>query len=328
MKKCTLYLLVIMASFMSCDATIMDENPSCKEILFTQLNNKLTRSHGSLQPNSFRYKIFAKKSYNTPNWYIADEVCSQKGCFDHLREGPYYWPETSTLDFYAFAPSNLASTKSKVINDYVLTRAGVHHSLLMNYTVPTDATEDFVIAMPKKRVDHTRNGEVVQLVFTHVLSKLNVHLSLSDELLRSGYELSPDYTVQLVVHYDQAVIDMMASEKVWKKYGSSCSGMVAYESRSSFYVLPQSSIGCSLQLKNIKITKNDVLVYPLNGASGDLSPHKFKEGDISGRIPNYFVMGENYNFNIQLSHLSKTENGTPILGAAIEFDSSVADWTR
>ena len=99
-----------------------------KQIKFTNLNDKLTRAAND---GNDPYRVYAAWSGGT-GWFINDQVSAS----DVPSGGPYYWPASGSVDFYAWAPADVAAT-------------GAYPALSIAYEVPANANKDFTIAAPQ-----------------------------------------------------------------------------------------------------------------------------------------------------------------------------------
>lgn len=95
-----------------------------KQIKFTNLNDKLTRAAND---GNDPYRVYAAWSGGT-GWFINDQVSAS----DVPSGGPYYWPASGSVDFYAWAPADVAAT-------------GAYPALSIAYEVPANANKDFTI---------------------------------------------------------------------------------------------------------------------------------------------------------------------------------------
>ena len=74
-----------------------------------------------------------------------------------------------------------------------------------------------------------------------------------------------------------------------------------------------------IQFKNIIISRNDVVVF-----HDSLMPYKLKTTDIPD---SEFIMGTHYIMNFTLDITSVDEEGNPIFGDAMFFNSSISNWS-
>ncbi len=266
-----------------------------KEIGFSNLNDKVTtRAANDAGAN---YKVYAAWSGGTA-WFINDEL---NGTTNVPQNGPYYWPSTGTVDFYAYAPATITAT-------------GTYPALSIAYTVPANAAQDFTIAAPKTGL--SSSSGTVAFEFAHMLSKISVKATLHQDLIDAGYVLSTTgLTASLDVQSTGGTIVPTTTPFAWTSPNATAA---TYTGAASYMIMPQSSIGCAVQVTGgIEITKNNVEIY-----SGDLSKYTISGGNVTG---DNFVMGKHYMLNLTISEISTGGGGEDIFNI-ITFSANVAPW--
>ena len=263
-----------------------------KEIRFSNLNDKVTTR--AANDDNANYKVYAAWSGGTA-WFINDEV---NGTTDVPQNGPYYWPESGTVDFYAYAPATVTAT-------------GTYPALSIAYTVPAGADEDFTIAAPKTGL----SSGTVAFEFAHMLSKISVKATLHQDLIDAGYVLS---TTGLTASLDVQSTGGTIAPTTTPAWTSPNATTAAYTGATSYMIMPQSSTGCAVQVTaGIQITKSGAEIY-----SGDLSKYTILAGDVPG---NNFEKGKHYMLNLTISDISTDGGGEDIFNI-ITFSSNLADW--
>lgn len=262
-----------------------------KEIKFSNLNDRVTTR--SANDAGADYQVYAVWSAGSA-WYINDVV----GGTDNLpAAGPYHWPGTGTVNFYAWAPSNISAT-------------GTYPALSIAYTVPVNANQDFTVAAPKTGL----SSGTVAFEFAHMLSKISITASLHQDLLDMGYALS---TTGLTAKLDVKSTGGTTDPKAATAWTSPNTTAASYTGATSYMIMPQSSIGCKVKVTGgITITRNGVEIY-----SGDLNEYTIATGNVTG---DQFAMGKHYMLNLTISDTS-TGGGGNIFNE-ITFSADVADW--
>ena len=222
------------------------------------------------------------------------------------QNGPYYWPTTGTVDFYSWAPATVTAT-------------GTYPTLSIAYTVPSNAAEDFTIANPKTGL----SAGTVAFEFAHKLAKISVTASLSQDLITAGYTLTTTgITADLGVQSTGGTIDPKTADAAWTAPNATTA---SYTGAASYMIMPQSSIGCTIQVTAGIVVKdaNDHIIY-----SGNLSQYTIKSGDVPavGTVSaNTFGMGKHYMLNLTIADDSTGGGGENIFNI-ITFSANVADW--
>ncbi len=287
----------------SCSQAELEETSvGQKEIKFSNLNDKVTRAAND---NNSNYKVYAVWSGATNNnWFINDVA---NGTTNLPQSGPYYWPTTGgTVDFYSWAPATVTAT-------------GTYPTLSIAYAVPSDAAEDFTIANPKTGL----SAGTVAFEFAHKLAKISVTASLSQDLLDAGYTLSTTgLTANLGVKSTGGTIDPKTADAAWTAPNATAT---SYTGAASYMIMPQSSIGCTIQVTGgIEVKDaNDHTIY-----SGDLSQYTIVAGNVPavGTVPaDMFGMGKHYMLNLTIADDSTGGGGEDIFNI-ITFSANVADW--
>lgn len=308
-----------------------------QEIVFSHLNDKVTRGEGGFcwtGANSTHddYKILAATSLSSDKWYIEDEVSGEGLALNKPKRGPYYWLGGGTqFSFYAYAPAVFASSESQsrtcVRGD---TRASDGLGVVIDYKVPHSASEDFTVANPVKQTSFHVSGGAVNLNFKHMLSKVTVIARLSDDLKRAGYALNEDYTVELTVRKNSGTVDPTAESPVWLSVDTDPRSALAYRGKTSYLIMPQEAMGCSVQLQNIIITKGGIQLFPRNGKEGSLKCYTLQAGDVKvtekTEEPDHFLMGKHYQLTFTVNQFSTDAEEDAIWGKEIIFQATTADF--
>lgn len=293
MKK-IFFMAATVMTLASCSQTELEQTPiGQKEIKFSNLNDKVTRAAND---NNANYKVYADWSGITTDWFINDVV---DGTTNAPVNGPYHWPATGTVDFYAWAPSTVTAT-------------GTYPNLSIAYTVPAGADEDFTIAAP---ITGMSSG-TVNFIFSHMLAKISVTATLDQNLLDAGYVLiTTGLTASLDAQSTGGTVDPKTSPATWTLPNSTTA---TYTGAASYMIMPQTSIGCAVQVTaGILITKNGTEIY-----NGTLSKYTIGAGNVTG---DQFGMGKHYMLNLTISDSSTGGGGENIFNV-ISFTSTVTPW--
>lgn len=293
MKKIFIVAVAAMA-FASCSQNEF-ENTSVgnREISFSNLNDKVTlRSANDASDN---YQVYADWSGSSTEWFINAAINGT------TNQAPttYFWPASGTVDFYSWAPSTVAAT-------------GAYPALSIAYTVPAAANQDFTVAAPQL----AKSSGTVAFEFAHMLSKVSVTASLHQDLLDAGYVLTTTgLTADLSVQSTGGTVDPKTTPAAWTSPNATAA---TYTGAASYMIMPQSSVGCKVQVKSgITITKNGTTIY-----TGDLSEYAIVSGNVTG---DKFAEGKHYMLNLTIGDTSTGGGGEDIFNI-ITFSANVADW--
>ena len=307
MKKVLLLTaaIVVLASCSQNESELL-KNPA-NEIRFSNLNDRVTRAANDAGDD---YKVYAKSTLSgETTWFINDAIDGTANTT--LSTNKYYWPTGSTtVSFFAYAPA----TSGTATATYATPAVSV------NYTVPANADEDFTVATPKTAQNQTMGSPAgtVNFVFEHMLSKVTVKAVLSADLLTSGYVL--DLTAakaDLVVASNQGTVDAAVATPAF----GSLSGGATYTTDTTYMIMPQTSTGTTIQLKNVKITKNSAEVF-----NGNLKLYPIVAGDITVPSANQFAKGYHYTLTLEIIDSSHDGSDQPIFGDEIKFTATTTNW--
>lgn len=294
MKK-IIFMAAAVVAFASCSQTELDENfVGQKEIKFSNLNDKVNSR--AANDTDADYQVYADWNGSSTEWFINAVV---NGTSNVPSGGPYHWPATGTVAFYSWAPSSVTATAT-------------YPALSIAYTVPAAADQDFTIAAPKTGM----SSGTVDFEFAHMLSKVSVTASLSQELETAGYVLATTgLTAKLDVQSTEGTTDPKVNPAVWTSANTTTA---SYTGAASYMIMPQSSVGCAIQITGgITITKNGAEIY-----SGDLNKYTIVAGNVTG---DRFDKGKHYMLNLTISDSSTGGGGEDIFNI-INFTANVADW--
>lgn len=271
-------------------------------ISFTNLNDKVSRAANDVESD---YQVYAKLSTDGQTaWFIDEDITGKGEGKDKPSSGnTYYWPSEGTVTFYSWAPSTITPTAESAFP-----------ALLINYTVPSDANEDFTVAAPI-----TQSIGTVNFKFSHMLSKISVSAAVSDALTTAGYSI--DFTsATLVVNSNGGALDPTAATPAWTTPNTNATS-ATYSGAKTYMIIPQTSTACTVQLKGVTIKKGDVTVF----SGKDMSIYTIAADDVTG---NEFSKGTHYNLKLTVKDTSTDSDGNPIFGGEIKFSAELAaDWT-
>ena len=273
------------------------------EVRFSNLNDRITRAANDAGND---YRVYAKSTLSSEtSWFINDVV---DGTLNTAAAGPYYWPAAATVSFFAYAPA----TSGTVTATYATP------SVSIVYTVPSSANEDFTVAEPMTAQSSSTGtpAGTVNFQFEHKLSKVTVNASLSTALSGAGYTISTaSATTNFNVASNQGTIDAAVSSSSFASIGGSSA---TYSGAMSYMIMPQSTTGATLQVKNVTISRGGTTIY-----TGDLAVFSFSAGNISG---NAFVKNTHYALNLEITNLSHDDGGNLIFGDEIKFSATTTTW--
>ncbi len=290
MKK-ILIMAIALFSVVSCTKTVDNQALSNDSMSFQTLNRtRAANDSGS------DYKIYADGGDGM--WYINDIINGSGVNVDNPQNGPYFWPNPARdLTFYSYAPASV------VAND-------TYPNISIDYTVPATAQEDFTIASPV-----TQNTGQVQLVFEHMLTKITITPKLSDALIAAGYTLDPAVTSflsDLTMNLNNATYNVKT-----KAITQGTTTSTVYSGNNSYMVIPQSSVGVSIVIKDVVIKKGALTIF-----ENDLSEYVIVAGDVPNDM---FSNNLHYNIIMEINTNSTDIQGDLVLNE-ITFSSIVIPW--
>ncbi len=306
--------------------------------------NDFVQSENTIKLNTVNDKVDTKAANDTNSnytfaallnssdeMYILDQVDGKTDQFlyDGFPTGTVHeWPAAGEkLDIIAYAPST-----TNIVKD--ATSAGS----AVRYTVPTTADEDFTFS---RRVIGSREnfeGGVVNLQFDHLLARITVNVSLSQELINRGYSIDNNVVHTLTFtplansfeNFWQALslgealnneesyfnIYNLTQPVFYNNTGIATAVRPQYQGKNDYYFMPQSAVGNILRLNNVKIDRT------INGTKtthwqGDLQNHIIKAGEISDAnsgntgylSTDLFESGYHYVLNLVLGADSRGDDG-------------------
>ena len=275
-------------------------------ITFSNLNNKITKAANDALDD---YKVFALWSQDVSKWYMDGiQVNGESNAYTP----PRYWPTLGTVNFYAYAPASVVCNSTP-------------GSVTLDYTVAQDADEDLTIAAPKK--NQNKNNGVVELKFSHMLSKLTVNVELDNAKggTLEGYNLDYSYTY-VSLDYQTATFDvieqsMLLNEENKGKYHYSIYQKDGEDSDKTIYVLPQPVDNEGFL--DVKITVTDINFD--NIVMLNQTVKKIKLTDIPGLVNGAFESGKWYKINVKITNEAKDDNDKELF-SSVSFSASSEDW--
>ncbi len=318
MKKLVLCAAII-ATVASCSKNEVENIQSINTIGFTSLNDNVTRANITGQANDQKadYKVYATTDSKAGSWFIDGGVLSTETPAGNTT---YFWPNVSgeKSNFYAYAPADAAT----------LTAETDGSGISIDYAV--DGTSDFTVAAPIldqtyfKAADGTvtaTNAGNVNFVFSHMLAKVEVKVALSDELKTAGYSLGASNTAKVIVNESTGTVEVMDAAPAITPATTKVAA--TYEAAASYYVLPQTAEGCTIQATDVTI--NDIQGNALHTAIA-LNDYEITSADAAA-IAN-FEAGKSYVITLTINDLSTDEGGKPLFDDAINFSVEMVNWTE
>ena len=332
-KSISLYILICW--LLACTNTDEVVIKQLKEpIIFSSMRSLSQTRYANDNENDY-YVYGYVDGQNDEGWLINSLVSPNVdgASTDYINDGGYYWPGSGDdVFFYAFAPV------SDTLGINSVTADSSTPSILIDYQVIATAQSDFTIATPLKQ-----NSGQVSLIFYHMLSKINISVTLSTALLDAGYSIG-DYTIQVQVPYDKnyidAVYDTESSTIASWKDSLSCSssnGYITYFDTFSYMVMPQDFTPTTIDSTNnstiwgnfIVTVVDAVVLLSVNDIkstvfSGSLMPYGIRDSDIPN---NTLLPNKQYNLNFTITDVAHDSNDDLIFRGAVAFDVTLADWT-
>lgn len=278
-----------------------DQNTSNNQIAFVTANAKTTRSGDVTSLDGFT----ATAVTNDGKTYFENMSFNLNG--DLFKSiSPYFWPENSTLDFFAVNAGDIEANE------------GIVSLVITN----NDGTNDLVAATYKKALKMTS----VPLNFRHILSRLSVKVKAYDSTDGYDYEILgvKAYVKGSGVYKFDAATGGFGTWENKKNYVtySWTSGFPSYIGKSYservlcpnqvFYVLPATSSSDMITFDmDYKVYKNGVLIADCTG--DNCGTIDISEPDLA--------MGKSVCYVLEPSYY---EDGTD----EIKFTSTVNSWGK
>ena len=328
--KRIVYILFLGTLLAGCASNVteeIDRQNKNEEICFSTLSDKIeTRKANDNGSNYQAYGVIVDEE--DKGWFIDSEITpsTTSGGDDTVTDGTtYYYPYGKNVTFYAFAPNTSGQM--------AITTDSSTPSIEIVYT-SAHAGNDFTIATPI-----TQGSGKVNYVFKHMMSKINTSIALSSDLRSAGYALNNQYSTTnttgyyttFVVPINKGTINAATASPAWSDT-TGVSGGISFSNQNSFIIIPQAfttTASGSTDYGNCTIEISQVEIYlTVNSQTSTMfSGGLVKVGIPDGLITdNEFKMGVCYNITLNITDLSKDDNGDLIF-KAVDFDVSVADWT-
>ena len=291
--------------------------PQKQEIVFNSMRDRI--STRAANDNKTTYKVYALIE-NTTNWYFETIVTPNTSTATNAldtSDKSYYWPGTTNVRFFAFAPS--ADSASTGITNITATTPP---DIIIDYTIPPAADMDFTIATPviQSGSSSTETSDPVTFTFKHMLSKIHITLAFSTELSDAGYSLNDDYTTELTVPYNNGSVNAGIDSSVWTIGSLNYS---TYSNANDYLILPQTystTDTCVFQIKNVVIMRGKA-----NFFTGELKPISLSVSDIANAT---FLPGNQYNFEVTITDMAHDDENEPIFNGQIGFISHLTSWLQ
>jgi len=303
MKKVLLLTaaIVVLASCSQNESELL-KNPA-NEIRFSNLNDRVTRAANDAGDD---YQVYAKSGVSGETTWFIDDVID--GGTNLAVGGPYYWPASASVNFFAYAPA----TSGTVTATYGTPAVSI------TYNVLSTADEDFTVATPMTGLTKASGSPAgtVEFQFEHMLTMITIDAELASPDL-DAYTLDlTSATAEIIVASNQGTLDATASSPAFTAGGSSATYTGAIT--KNYMIMPQTSTGTTIQLKGVSIKRNGADVF-----TGDLLVYPIVSGDIP---TNAFVKGTHYTLTFTITDVSSDDNGDPIFGPEIKFTATTSTW--
>ena len=161
MKKIVFLMGIAAVAFASCAKDSVSEANLGKAIDFRVATN--TRATETTTDNLTCFKVTALTADEQASNYFTDVTFNEEGSFYSSAPDFYYWPNTGSLNFYAYSPVNLSGVS--------VTKAG---KTVTDFTPATTVADqvDFITATATGSKANETTG--VALNFTHELTQVLV----------------------------------------------------------------------------------------------------------------------------------------------------------
>lgn len=278
-----------------------EDKASAKEIKFTNLNDRITSKAANDSISDFG--VYATLNNGIPeatNWFMDNQrVNGADNSYSPLK----YWPANGTLNFYSYSPYNSTNLDlTGIIWNLTST------TLDISYTVPAAADEDFTIATPQTGL----SSGGVQLIFSHMLSKIDFQATLAQDLVNDGFAMTLNQ-VSLKVANNKGE-SSLANPSGWNNISLSGANSV-YTGKNTYMIMPQPANNTEITL-NITITHNGTAYF-----SGDLK--KYVVQNLQGVAD--FIKGTNYLFTVTIGDAATDGSNNPLFNI-IYFTSDITPW--
>lgn len=323
MKKLLLSVAVL-ATVASCsknEVSDVDLQSQGDQITFTTLNDRVMTK--AANDAAAPYVVYAADETVTGKWIISalDVTCEADG--DDTWTGHYYYPASGkNVNFLAYAPKAPASATVAAAN----TTVNAPQIVFTDYTVNTSADEDFTVAK------QTQASGLVTLTFAHMLSKVDVQVTLDEKLTDFTLTAETSAAAELGVLLNKNTATLTKDGGSWgtaELDGSDVSytrdltatnnvATTVADDVKSMMILPQAGKGCTVTLSGLTIKDSEENVI-LDGTSSDkaLGTYTLTETQLEN-----FVAGTAYTIVVNITSAAKDEDGNPIIGSEIILDST------
>jgi hypothetical protein len=168
---------VVLLSSCKQDETAQGFTDPSREVTFSAYAKKCaqTRSIETTSSSIRDFNVFGVWSGNRLLENLSPAVVSRSGTSEPWRYGPpgQRWPETGTIDFYAYSPNGAAGLKPKYSSaDY--------RDMSIDYTVPAIGSQQDLLVAVNPGVDCTA-PQTVSLYFQHLLSRIQLKARFLDQ---------------------------------------------------------------------------------------------------------------------------------------------------
>ncbi|MDE6174108.1 MAG: fimbrillin family protein [Duncaniella sp.] len=177
MKKSYLLLPLCALAFVSCSSDETVNAPAAQGIDFSAAVEGTSRSVSTTTATINSFAVTALKSaLSSDNIYFKDYELKRQGTNDSWTgNGSYPWPEEQ-LSFFAFSPSNAASSTVEQNRQGVFTT-------LKSYHVEPDVLNQTDLLVAENACTNLMNKSKVNLAFEHALSRVEIKATHTNGLM-------------------------------------------------------------------------------------------------------------------------------------------------
>ena len=320
------YFSILAAAAIACSCSnneITEISPTAERpIGFSTIRDKTTTRFAN--DGKDNYEVYAIIAGST-SWYfnttVTPNTSGTAGALDQMA-GTYYWPQSKTVDFFAFCPIPTA-------DNVVVGTTTPGTAIPITYTLPTGAQQDFTIATKATGTAAANGTSGVPLSFSHMLSKINI-VSVELASTITNYVIETGYSATLSVPVISGTIDAAtaasSTTNPWTVTTPTTS--TSYTGALSYMIMPQPSYNGTL----VQLQITGVVIKTVGGAdffSGVLKPIVFDATTITDGAA--FEAGKQYNITVTITDESDggtiTDPDNPIFNNIIQVSSDVVSWT-
>ena len=253
MLKKLIYSAAILATVASCSKHVETETvyPNESSIIgFRNLSDRVMPTKVAPK-NKVNYIVYSQYSTAANGWFISEENVTANESGNDTSEETHMWPaKTSLLDFYAYAPQTSTNISAAATPPAI----GAKGNVLLTYTVPTEADEDFIVATPLTDKNKLSHSGTVPFVFQHMLAKVEIHVKSGSNKYTVAWEkieLSGNKAKKGTVEITASAPAVVPGTAETITYTHNAS------TTASFMIIPQLAAGFTVSVTGVTITHTE-----------------------------------------------------------------------